>query len=154
MSLENNKATVRRLFEVENTRTLAALDELIAPDYVHNTLQLRGLESYKQLNTEAFKAFPDFHETIEDIVAEGDKVWIRFTGTGTHRGEWSVPQALTPAGKKMTLAPTGKKITFTAVLIYRIVNGKVAECWGVYDFLEFYSQLGVIDYKGFPDEVS
>ena len=60
-----------------------------------------------------YKAFPDLHDTIEDIVAEGDKVWVRVTVTGTHTGKWSVPQALVPTGKKVVLAPTGKKIKFT-----------------------------------------
>lgn len=84
--------------------------------------------------------FPDLHVTIEDIIAEGDKVWIRLTQTGTH------------TGKFRGLRPTGKKIKYTAVTIWRIVDGKVAEGWGIYDQLDYYKQLGVINYKGFPDE--
>ena len=141
MVLEENKAVVRRLFEAENERDLALLDELMAPDYVDNTFQFRSLEEYKEMLTMTMDALPDFHETIENIVAEGDKVWIRFKGKGTHTGEYR------------GIAPLGKKITIEGVLIYRIVNGKIVEKEsGTYDFLDFYKQLGVIEYKGFPDE--
>jgi len=141
MSLEENKTIVRRLFEAFNKQDLALLDELIAPDYVDHPRQLRGLESYKQHLTMFYKSFPDSHETIEDIIAEGDKVWIRVKGTGTHTGEYR------------GLAPTGKKITWEAVDIWRIVDGKVVELWYAVVELDFYKQLGVIEYKGFPDEV-
>jgi len=89
-----------------------------------------------------FNAFPDFHETVEDIIAEGDKVWTRSTVTGTHKGEYR------------GLPSTGKKITFTVVDIWRIVNGKVVEKVGVYDQLDFYKELGIVEYKEFPDEVT
>jgi len=141
MSLEENRTIVRRLFEAFNKQDLALLDELIAPDYVDHPRQLRGLESYKQHLTMFYKSFPDSHETIEDIIAEGDKVWIRVKGTGTHTGEYR------------GLAPTGKKITWEAVDIWRIVDGKVVELWYAVVELDFYKQLGVIEYKGFPDEV-
>jgi len=62
-----------------------------------------------------FKSFPDFHRTIEDIIAEGDKVWIRIKMTGTHKGDFR------------GLAPTGKKITVRTANTYRIVNGKIVE---------------------------
>ena len=88
-----------------------------------------------------YKGFPDLHDTIEGIIAEGDKVLVRVIVTGTH------------AGKYRRLVPTGKKITVTYVGIYRIVNGKVVKRWSVYDLLDFYKQLGIIEYAGFPDEV-
>ena len=143
MSLEENKAIVRRFIEELNKRNLAALDGLMAADYLDPSLQVRGLEAYKQLLTMFFKGFSDWHEIIEDIIAEGDRVWVRFKGTGTHTGEYR------------GLTPTGKKFTETGVLIWRIVDGKIAEKEsGVYDELDFYKQLGVIEYKGFPDEVT
>jgi predicted ester cyclase len=77
---------------------------------------------------------PDLHETIEDINAEGDKVWVRITYSGTHTGEW------------FGLAPTGKKITTKMFAVYRIVNGKLVEGWFITDMLDFYKQLGVIEY--------
>jgi len=142
VSLEKNKAIVRRLFGAFNKQDLALLDELIAPDYVDHPRQLRGLESYKQHLTMFYKSFPDTHETIEDIIAEGDRVWIRIKGTATHTGEYR------------GLAPTGKKTTWQAFIIWRIVGGKVAEMLAaVSDELDFLKQLGVIEYKGFPDEV-
>ena len=148
MSLEKNKAIVHSFTEAENKKDLALLDELIAPDYFDQTLQLRGPEGYKQFLTMLFKGFPDWHETIEDIIAEGDKVCVRLKiDTGTHTGEFR------------GLAPTGKKSTFTAIQIWRIVNGKVLEKESLYDFLDFFKQLGVIEYTEkakelFPEDVS
>ena len=135
MSLEENKAVVRRLFEAENERNLALIDELMAPDYIDNALQFTSREEYKQMQTMSMNAFSDFHETITNITAEGDKVWIHFEVTSTHTGEYR------------GIAPTGKKTTIKGSLIYRIVDGKIAEkeSW-VYDFLDFYKQLGIIEY--------
>ena len=144
MSLEENKAIIRRLFEVFNKQNLALLDELIAPDYVDRPRQFGNLESYKQYLRMFFKTFPDTHETIEDIIAEEDKVWIRVKGVGTHKGEFR------------GLAPTGKKITWEAVSIWRIADGKVVELQYATTELDFLKQLGVIEYtekgkKLFPE---
>jgi len=146
MSLEKNKAIVRRYFEAVDKRNLAITDELIAPDYFHRGFQVRSREEWKESVTMVLKAFPDYHEAIEDMMAEGDKVWVRYKGTGTNRGEY------------LGLAPTGKKVTYEAVCIYRIVNGKIVEMWSVSDMLDFFKQLGVIEYtekakKLFPKDV-
>ena len=141
MSLEENKAIVRNWYEAFNKRNLALAYELIAPNYINHTLQLRGREDVKKSITMLIKGFPDLHTTIEDIIAEGDKVWTLFTDTGTHTGEYR------------GLAPTGKKITFTGIRIWRIVDGKVVERTSVYDFLDLHKKLGVAEYKRFPDEV-
>jgi steroid delta-isomerase-like uncharacterized protein len=145
MSLEENKAIVRRWIEAYNQKNLDSFDEVVAPDYFDHTNQV-DVEGLKQLFTMGFKAFPDWHETIEDIVAEGDKVWVRLAYTGTHKGEF------------MGLAPTGKKITAKAVDIYRIVNGKLAEYWNVTDNVHMLKQIGAIEIteKGksfFPEDV-
>lgn len=142
MSLEENKAIVRRILEAINTQNLASLDELVATNFVYHTptQQIQGLGVMKQVVEEEIKGFPDLHVTIEDIIAERDKVWIRLKETLTHTGEYR------------GVAPTNKKLTYTAVAIWRIVGGKVVEGWGVYDQMDFFTQLGVIDYKGFPDE--
>ncbi len=140
MSLEENKAIVRRLFEEFNKHNVALLDKLMAPDYFDHALQSRSLEDYKQFITMFINGFPDFHVTIEDIIAEGDKVWVLVKFTGTHTGEFR------------GLAPTGKKCEITVVHIYRIFNGKVVENWSIDDWMDCYKQLGVIEYKGFPDE--
>jgi len=146
MSVEENKAIVRRWIEEVNKRNLAILDELIAPDFFHPTHQLRGPEGMKQFYTMFFMAFSDTHETMEDIIAEGDKVWHRFRTTGIHTGEFR------------GLAPTGKKFTMTGVNFWRIIGGKVVEKGSVYDMMDFYKQLGVIEYtekakKLFPGDV-
>ncbi len=110
MSLEENKAIVRRLTQEFNKRNLGVLDELMASNYVDHTNQLRDRENVKQFYTMAFKDFPDLYKTIEDVIAGGDKVWVRFKNTATD--------------------PTGKKIELASVNIFRIVNGKVVEGWG------------------------
>jgi len=144
MSLEENKAIVRRFIEAYNKHDLSSIEDFVAPDYVDHTNKV-DRDGLKQLFNIAFKAFPDWHETIEDIIAEGDKVWIRVTATGTHTGEW------------MGIAPTGKKITSEMVDIYRIVNGKHVEGRFVTDQLDFLKQLGAIEYtekgkKLFPED--
>jgi predicted ester cyclase len=146
MSLEDNKAIVRRFVEAYNKRNLDLLDDLVAPDYVDHIWQLQGLESLKQGLMLGFKGFPDWHEAIEDIIAEGDKVWVRLTYTGTHTGEFR------------GLAPTGKKITTIGVMIYRIVNGKLVEGWDLSDYMGLFKQIGAIEYseeakKLFPEDV-
>jgi predicted ester cyclase len=100
------------------------------------------MESLKKYVPKLPQDFPDLLETIEDIIAEGDEVWVRFKVTGTHTGVYR------------GLAPTDKKVTFRAVSIYRIVDGKVVEREAVYDLMDSYRQLGVIEYKGFPDEIT
>ncbi|MCJ7718616.1 ester cyclase [Candidatus Bathyarchaeota archaeon] len=139
--MEENKAIIRRVMEAVNKRDLVLLDELISPGYVDTTLRLKGLKGFKQSVTSLYEGFPDIHATIDDIIAEGDKVWDRVTLTATH------------TGKYRGLASTGKKIAFKGVRIWRIVNSKVVERESFYDFLDFYKQLGIIEYKGFPDEV-
>jgi len=110
VSLEENKAIIRKANEALNKKDLTAIDELMAPDYVDHTNQIRGREKVKQFYTMVFKDFPDFHRTIEDIIAEGDKVWTRYKTTGT--------------------ALSGKKMELTSITIFRIVNGKAVEGWG------------------------
>jgi len=110
MSLEENKAIVRKVVEAVNKRDLAVLDKLMAQDYFDHTNQERGRENVKQFYTMVFKDFPDFHRTVEDIIAGDDKVWARFKTTGT--------------------ATTGKKMELTSINILRIVNGKIVEGWG------------------------
>ena len=141
MSLEENKVIVRKVMETVNKRDLALLDELIAPDYVDITLHLKGLKGFRQSVTLLHDGFPYIHATIDDTTAEGDKVWDRVTLTATHTGEYR------------GLAPTGKKIALKGVRIWRVVGGKVVERESFYDFLDFYKQLGVIEYIGSPDEI-
>ena len=110
------------------------LDDLVSPDYFDHTRQLKGLETLKQQMKMGKLAFSNYHEIIEDIIAEGDKVWVFVTYTATHTGEL------------LGLAPTGKKLKAKAVDIHRIVDGKVLEYWNVTYTLDWNIQLGVIDY--------
>ena len=146
MSLEENKAIVREFIEAYNKRNFDSLDEFVAPDYVDHANHIQGLEGLKQLMNMGIKGVPDWHEIIEDIIAEGDKVWVRLTYMGTHTGEFR------------GLAPTGKKITTIGVMIYRIVNGKLVEGWDLSDYMGLFKQIGAIEYseeakKLFPEDV-
>jgi len=91
---------VKRLRDREglNRKDLALLDDLIAPDYVDG--QLQGRESAKQAMRMFYRGFPNLHVTIDDIIAEGDRVWFRLTVRGTHTGDF---HGLTPTGKKITI---------------------------------------------------
>ena len=141
MSLEENKAIIYKLAEAFNTKNEAVIEELIAPDFVDHAMQLKGRDAYKQMENRIYEGFPDIQRTIEHIVAESDTVWFLQRSTGTHTGEYH------------GIPPTGRKFSSTGVVIYRIVDGKVKEKVSqVLDLLEFYKQIGVIDYKGFPDE--
>ena len=131
MSLEENKAIVRRWIESYNRRNLD-FDTFIAPDYIDHTNKVNR-EGLKQLFAVGLEAFPDWHETIEDIVAEEDKVWVHLTYTGTHKNEF------------FGLAPTGNKITSKSVDIYRIANGKLAEYWNVTNNMDMFKQIGAIE---------
>ena len=148
MSLEENKAIIRRLIDAFNKHNVALLDDLMAPDFFDNNLQLRGLDNFKKFETMFIKGFPDYSETIEDIIAEGDKVCVYLKVTGTHTGDWNLFGT--------TLPPTGKKITYSVINIWRIVDGKVTERKSVRDMLDFLKKIGLIEYtekgkKLFPE---
>jgi predicted ester cyclase len=121
LQTEENKALVLRLVEQAwNKGDMTVIDELLSPDYV---LHIAGpgarqdRESYKEAVGMYHKAFPDFHFTIEDMIACGDKVVIRCKLTGTQEGEF------------MSHPPTGSEVTLTAISIRRIEDGKVVEEW-------------------------
>jgi steroid delta-isomerase-like uncharacterized protein len=139
MSTEENKANVRRFTDGLNQKNVAIIDELCTPDYVNHdpaNPQVRSREDYKQWFTGLSAAFPDLHFTIDDILAEGDKVAYRFTLRATHSGSWR-------GG-----APTGKSITVTGTEIARIRDGKFAESWANTDALGLVQQLGLIPSMG------
>ena len=140
MSLEENKTIERRYMEEVWTKgNLAAVDELVANNYVDHTPMLGGspdLQGSKQFVTVVTAAFPDWHPTIEDMIAEGDKVVVRFRGSGTHKGEF------------MGIPPTGKQVTMMAIAIHRIAGGKIVENWLQADMLGMMVQLGVVPPPG------
>jgi steroid delta-isomerase-like uncharacterized protein len=132
---EQNKSLVRRVIEeVYNQGNLAVADELSASDLViHLTSQeIRGREGAKQYVAALRAAFPDLHMTIEDKIAEGDRLVTRWTARGTHMGEF---QGIPPTGKQVRVAGTD---------IDRIADGKAVECWSHVDELGMMQQLGAI----------
>lgn len=136
MSAEELKAIARRYIEeVWNNGNLALIDELFTPDYINhspNAGQMAGPEGLKQLITSFRQAAPDLHFTIDDLVAEGDRVVTRWTARGTHQGYL------------MGVPPTGRQISVEAIVIDRFVGGRIVEHWGVRDDLGMYQQLGLI----------
>jgi predicted ester cyclase len=134
---EQNKAVVRRFIEAFNQKNPDICDEVVALDAVNHSIPIPpGREHWKQANRMFINAFPDGQQTIDDQVAEGDKVATRWTVRGTHRGDF------------MSISPTGKQVNFTGILIDRIVDGQIAERWGVFDLLGVMQQLGVIPKPG------
>lgn len=140
MSAEENKAKVRRLIEeFINKGDLAVADEIFATSFVNHspaagtTPDREGIRQYiMMLHT----AFPDFHCTIGDLIAEGDKVVVRLTCRGTHRGEF------------MGISPTGRQGNATAISILRFSGGKVVKRWNNTDNLGLLQQLGVVSLPG------
>jgi steroid delta-isomerase-like uncharacterized protein len=137
MSTEENKALVRRVWEEAfNKRNLAVADELLAQNSVNHEAPAGppygGPEDLKQIISRLTSAFPDHHTIIEDMIAEGDKVMIRTTFSGTHQGLF------------MGIPPTGKRFSLQQIHVVRIVDGKATEHWGVFDNLSMMQQLGVI----------
>lgn len=140
MSTENNKALIRRFYEeVFNQKKRAAIDEFSDPNYVDHTAPPglpAGIEGQKQLIGMYLTAFPDLHLTVEDMIAEGDKVVSRWSGSGTHQGKF------------MGIPPTGKQGTVTGIEIIRIAGSKFVEHWMELDALGLLQQLGVVPAPG------
>jgi hypothetical protein len=135
----SNKATFKRFHEAANTgdfeHLAKTIDEIVAPDAVIRTplpIDATGAELLKQVWAMLFGVYPDIHLTVEDVIAEGDKVVARNTVTGTHRGEF------------MGVGPTGKSVTYNEVFIFRFADGRVIETWGVVDVYAQMKQIGVL----------
>jgi steroid delta-isomerase-like uncharacterized protein len=136
---EDNSALVRRFVEeIFNKGNLDVAAEILSPDYLHHDPTTNefgsGIEGFKQMITIYRQAF-DLQIFLEDQIATQDKVVDRWTGQGTHQGEF------------MGLAPTGKKISATGISIHRIADGKIAETWNNYDALGIFRQLGMFPGK-------
>lgn len=147
MSTEQNKATFRRYVEeAGNKGNLELADEIFDRYLAHQSdgsVLERGPEDVKRFMGEFREAFPDFHSTIEDQIAEGDKVVTRWTMSGTHQDEFR------------GIAPTGKQITVTGIGIFRFSDeGKVIESWDNFDQLGMMRQLGVVPSPEQSEEAS
>lgn len=140
MSTEENQTVVRRLTEEAwNQGNIGLLDQILADSFTYHDPASPGVVSrddYKQYFTALRTTFPDFHITIEDEVADGDKVAARWTVRGTHRGDLVMPQG--------TLPPTGKPIQVTGMSFFHVAGGKVVEAWLNGDNLGFLHQLGAM----------
>jgi steroid delta-isomerase-like uncharacterized protein len=135
----SNKATFRRFCDAMNTGDAEliskTIDELVEPDAMIRTplpLKVIGAQALKAVFATLHRAYPDLHVTVEDLIAEGDKVVSRNSVTGTHQGEY------------MGLPPTGKSVTYNEIFIFRFVNGRIAETWGVVDVFSQMRQLGAL----------
>jgi steroid delta-isomerase-like uncharacterized protein len=130
---EENKALALRSWEAANNPD--TIDEVYAADLVwHEPDQdLRGYEQAKQFVSTFITAFPDVNATVEDVIAEGDKVVTRWTIRGTHQGE---VEEFGP--------PTGKQAELQGISIHRIEGGKIVEEWNRYDNLSLLQQLGLV----------
>lgn len=131
-SLETNRELVRKYSEIWSTGKVENLDKIMAPDFTCHFIdgiEWKGIDGAKNAISNIRKAFPDWHEEILDVIAEGDKVVTRFKSTGTQRARFD------------GIDSTGIKITIFEVSINRIVNGKLVEQWGFPDALSFNHQL-------------
>ena len=135
MGTHENKVTVRSLIEEAfNKGNLSAIDELIADAYVNHGAgtEVRGREGMKGFVTTYRAAFPDYHCTIEDQIAEGDTVATRWTARGTQDGEL------------MGIPPTGRRVELTGIVVDRLADGRLVETWLQADALGMLQQLGVV----------
>ena len=136
MSTEANKALANRVWEeVWHLGNLNLIDEWFTQDFVRHDpggRVLRGTDQNRQFIGSLRLSFPDVRYTVDDQIAEGDKVVVRYHFQGTHLGAFQ------------GLPPTGKQITYTGILIYRFADGKIAEQWTEFDLLGLLRQLGVV----------
>lgn len=136
MAANDNKAVVRRFYqEVLNERKVDALDQIAAEDYVeHDPFpgQGNGRADLKARVASLHKAFNPLRFNVEDVIAEGDKVVVRWTNSGTDRGGF------------MGIPPTGREFGIAGIDIYVVRDGRLAEHWHVVDMLGHMQQLGLL----------
>jgi predicted ester cyclase len=139
MPAKENKDLITRYFKDSNAsigdaaKSSALMNNYIDPKWAfHFASGDMGFEQTKQFFISWWTAFPDLHFVIDDIVAEDDKVTVRSTWEGTHKGQY------------FGIAPTGKKVTQPGISIYRITGGKLIEMWSAFDQLGLMQQLGAI----------
>ena len=134
---EENKAIMRRFYEAMNKGDLSIIDELAADDLVDHDEMAKafppGKEGARQMFQMMLAAFPDMKMEAHEMVAEGDKVFVLGTMTGTHKGDF------------MGMAATGKRVAVPMADLVRFKDGKAAEHWGVTDGGVLLQQLGVVE---------
>ncbi len=136
MTTDENKAIIRRRAELINQHEVDASLLVFNPNYQDHNVPPPGLPSGIEGDKRFFRmllnAFPDLEVTIEDLVAEGDRVVERLTIRGTHQGMF------------MGVSPTGKSVTWGFINIYRVADDKVVELWSEHDRLDLMQQLGLV----------
>jgi steroid delta-isomerase-like uncharacterized protein len=134
----SNKATVIRLIDAMNSGDAElmsqTIDEVFEPDVKqHTPFEATGTQALREMVFERlYRAFPDIHITLEDLIEEGDKVVEKDLVTGTHQGEFN------------GLPATGRSVSYSEIFIMRFTNGRIAEIWGVVDIFSQMKQLGLI----------
>ena len=131
---ESNKSVVQQFYDLYNQGAWDQLDSLVSADYIHHS-------NNNHLNLAQFKrgaawfraGMPDFHIVMEDVVAEADKVAVRFTGHGTHLGTF------------YNESPTSKPVVIYGMMVYRVQNNHILEDWETVDEHDFMKQIGAID---------
>ena len=130
---EVHKAMVwRSIAAIWHQGQFETIEEVIAPTYVHHTSHTAADGGREVHGPDGVSAFPDLRFILEDLVVEGDKIVARWTCSGTHHGVFR------------GMAPTGKRVTFTGMTLYRIAQGKIVEQWTVEDGISLYQQLGIL----------
>jgi steroid delta-isomerase-like uncharacterized protein len=137
MSLDSNKQLARRAIEVWSRGDVDALAEIFAPDYINHQhshpqspADIVGLKAWGDFIIEFHRAFPDFLDTIELQIAEGNHVATRFISRGTHEGTF------------MGISATGRTVSWSGISIDRIENERIVESWGNWDMMGVFQQLG------------
>jgi steroid delta-isomerase-like uncharacterized protein len=135
---EENKVLTRRSWEIVSEGNLDTLEDALAEVYADNVVlhepdeDVRGIEGLKQFVSMIRSAIPDLRITLEEDIAEGDKVVSRWRAQGTHQGEL------------MGIAPTSNQVMITGITIHRIEEGKIAEEWENWDALGLMQQIGAV----------
>lgn len=135
MSLEQNKAILNRYFDAINNHTVMDVIDLFADDFVDSSAPPgipNGKEGFLMAHQILESGFPDVRFTIDKVVADGDKIGVVATGSGTNTGPF------------FGIPATGKTVTWWGVRILRIQNGKIAEAWGLFDQMGILQQMGII----------
>ena len=141
---EESMAVARRYWEAANSHDGNQMREVLTMDYIHHDPGLQVPDADRDTHIQIiaggmFQAFPDLHVTIHDMVAEGDRVAVRWSFSGTHSGKL-------PGNPP--LPPTGKRIEVNAMAIHRVVGDKLAESWVNFDVMGMMQQFGVIPAPG------
>ena len=132
-----NKEHVRRVEDMVNDKDQEVLSEIFADDLVVHfhggREELHGLDEYREYLAETYEGFPDLTITFEDVIAEDDKVSVRYTGSGTHEGEYE------------GIEPTGETVDLSGMRIVRVEDGEIVEAWGQRDDIGVLAQLEVVE---------